>query len=331
MSLLFALAAAIATPLPPAVDRIAAEHRFAGEILIGRGDKVLVHRGYGSIRPEGGARHRPGARWRLASITKQATAVMVMRMVDRGTLSLDGPLEARLGPALRGITPRMLLQHHSGLANPDDTPAAAGQMQAFYRAVRPDLGYCRSKPGTAGADFAYNNCDYLLLGEMLESGEGDDGEADNALWPGSFGGDALPGFVGGKPEPAFTLATFGTAGALTGTARDVFRFDRELMTGKLLSPGARTELWKAEGKGSYQALGQWVFPGTLKGCPAPVRIVQRDGEIQGVQTRNFILPDQDVAVVVLTNRSSEDLPLGEVWQGKGLVFDLLSAAACPAA
>ena len=143
--------------------------------------------------------------------------------------------------------------------------------------------------------------------------------------PGEIG---VPGFVGGKPEPHYELASFGAAGGLMGTARAVFAFDRKLMTGTLLSPAARAELWKPEGGRSYQALGQWVFPGQLKGCAAPKRIVQRDGEIGGVQTRNYILPDDDLAVVVFTNRSSDDFAIGEIWQGKGFAYDLLSAVAC---
>ena len=138
------------------------------------------------------------------------------------------------------------------------------------------------------------------------------------------------GYVGGKPEPSFNLATFDTAGGLIGTARDVFKFDRKLMIGKLLPAPALAELWKPEGQGSYQALGQWVFPGRLKGCAAPKRIVQRDGEIGGVQARNYIFPDDDLIVIVFTNRSAEDFALGEVWEGKGFAYDLLSVAACSA-
>ncbi|MCE3519065.1 hypothetical protein LXJ58_30405, partial [Escherichia coli] len=86
--------------------------------------------------------------------------------------------------------------------------------------------------------------------------------------------------------------------------------------------------WTPEGNGSYQALGQWVFPGRFKGCAAPKRIVQRDGEIYGIQARNFILPDDDLVVIVFTNRSSDDFKFGEVWEGKGFTYDLLSAVAC---
>lgn len=324
---MIALALAVAAAgVPGRVDEFAVKAGFAGEILVGRGDRVVLDRGYGTVAPGvGGRRHRAGATWRLASITKQVTAVQVMQAVDRGRLSLDQSLELRFMASLKGITARMLLQHHSGLANSDDTQIEKGQMPGFYRIPEYDkrsraasYAYCVSLPGTPGAPFAYNNCDYRLLGELIPT----------TPLVGRYGGTTIPGFVGGKPEPQFNLMTFGAAGALTGTARQLFRFDRKLMTGKLLSPAARAELWKPEGGRSYQALGQWVFPGQLKGCATPKRIVQRDGEIGGVQTRNYILPDDDLAVVVFTNRGPDDFAIGEIWQGKGFAYDLLSAVAC---
>jgi len=316
-----------------AIDAVARRYALAGELLVAKGDRIVLHRAYGTIAPTGGARHKVGERWRLASVTKQVTATAIMRMVARGDLALDTPLPVSAGSPLSGLTPRMLLTHHSGLANPDATPKDAFGVPGFYTARTIDQGYCTSKPARPGAAFDYNNCDFLLLGDLLDAGEGEAGERDNALWPGEFATAdtqrrSVPGFVGGKPEPAFNLATYATAGGLLGTARALYDFDRALMTGKLLPASAREELWEPEGNGSYQALGQWVFPGRLAGCTAPKRIVQRDGEIAGVQVRNFILPDNDIVAIVFTNRSSDDFAIGEVWQGKGFSHDLLSAAAC---
>lgn len=314
------------------VDAVARRYRLAGEVLFARGDRILLDRGYGPIAPAGGAPHKAGERWRLASISKQVTAALIMR--DFGG-TLDQPMAPRLDfqrqPGFDTLTLRQLLTHHSGLANPDDTPRNASGVPEFYRVADPSFAYCFSARAVAGSAFAYNNCDYLMAGTLLEFGAS---KRSAPRWPGGMAMAVrnemgVPGFIAGKPEPKFQLASYGAAGGLMGTARAVFDFDRSLMTGKLLSPTARDALWKPEGNGSYQALGQWVFPGQLKGCATPKRIVQRDGEIQGVQTRNFILPDDDIVVIVFTNRSADDFSLGEVWEGKGFVFDMLSAAACP--
>lgn len=324
---MIALALAITVASVPArVAEVAAKAGFAGEILVGRGDRVILDRGYGTVAPgAGGRRHRAGATWRLASITKQVTAALLLK---DGFASLDKPVkrvddEPLDGPTLN-VTLRQLLTHHSGLPNPDTTPPTPTGVPSYYQRATTHLGFCLSRPAVPGSDFSYNNCDYIVATAEL---------GGIASWPAGMrmaraGEMGIAGFVAGKPEPHYELASFGAAGGLMGSARAVFNFDRKLMTGKLLSPAARAELWKPEGGRSYQALGQWVFPGQLKGCASPKRIVQRDGEIGGVQTRNYILPDDDLAVVVFTNRGPDDFAIGEIWQGKGFAYDLLSAVAC---
>ena len=141
-----ALLLAAAAPVAMQVDAVAAKYQLAGEVLVAQGDKLLVHKAYGTVAPNGGVRHRKNEQWRFASITKQVTATAIMRMVARGDASLDGPIAGQ--QKLEGITIRMLLTHHSGLANPDATPVTDGGFPAFYRAKAPDLGYCSSKPAT---------------------------------------------------------------------------------------------------------------------------------------------------------------------------------------
>lgn len=305
-----------------AVDAVARRYHLAGEALVARGGRILLDRGYGTVAPAGGRPHRAGEHWRLASITKQVTAAMILSRL---------PVEVLNASRHDGVTLRQMLTHHTGYPNPDTTPLVGG-VPHFYAGTAPDYQYCAAKPGVPGAPFSYNNCDYILA-DLFSHWDAPGPNDSGATWPAGMtmarpGEIGIPGYVGGKPEPRFQLPSYGAAGGLMGTARAIFDFDRSLMTGKLLSPAALAELWKPEGNGSYQALGQWVFPGQLKGCAGPKRIVQRDGEIYGVQARNFIFPDDDLVVIVFTNRSADDFALGEVWQGKGFVYDLLSAAAC---
>ena len=321
MIMLAALLAA--TSIAARVEAVAKEAKLAGEVLVAKGGKVLLDMGFGAIAPATvGPIHQAGERWRLASITKQVTAALIVK--DRAT-ALDRPLDS---VSLGSLTLRQMLTHHSGLANPDDTPAAADGVPGFYAKPGPDLQYCLSRKPVPASSFSYNNCDYIVAASAFPGLFGGKRSWPSGMTMAKAGELGVPGFVGGKPEPHYELASFGAAGGLMGTAKAVFAFDRSLMTGKLLTPAQRAELWKPEGGRSYQALGQWVFPGQLKGCAAPKRIVQRDGEIGGVQARNFILPDDDLVVIVFTNRSPDDFPIGEIWQGKGFAYDLLSAAAC---
>lgn len=59
-----------------------------------------------------------------------------------------------------------------------------------------------------------------------------------------------------------------------------------------------------------------------------MQIVERRGDFAGTQVRNIIAPELGRAVILFTNDQSVEF--GEVWQGEGLTFDLLSAALCPA-
>ena len=316
-----------AATLPARVDAVVAKAGLAGVLLVAKGDTVLVEKGYGTVAPQGGQRHDSQQIWRLASISKQVTAAL---LVNEHLTSLDIPLA---GPPhmniFGGLSLRQMLTHHTGLPNPDDTKAGNGGVPSFYLSPQPDFDFCLTKRPVPGSAFKYNNCDYILASFMLPGAFDDNGPSfAEGMRMARAGEMGVPGFVKNAPEPHFELANFGAAGGLVGTARAVFDFDRSLMTGKLLAPKALAELWKPEGKGSYQALGQWVFPGMLKGCAGPKRIVQRDGEIMGVQTRNFILPDDDLVVIVFTNRSSNDFQFGNIWQGSGFAYELLSAVAC---
>ena len=324
---LLAASAAAETP-----DQVVRRYGLAGELLVAKGDKVLLDRGYGPIAPRGSKLHRANERWRLASITKQVTAALV---VQAHPDQLDLPWTQAMGltisaeVAAKTPTVRQLLTHHSGLPNPDDTPQDASGVPAFYRgSIFEAMHYCLDNASSPGGPFRYNNCDYLVVRTVIGFAGGAPDPWPAGLAMAQTDEIGVPGFVAGKPEPHYELASFGAAGGLMGTARAVFHFDRALMTGKLLTPAGLNELWKPEGGRSYQALGQWVFPGTLKGCAKPRRIVQRDGEIGGVQTRNYILPDDDLIVIVFTNRGADDFPIGEVWQGKGFAYDLLSSVAC---
>lgn len=296
--ILFALAFMPTFARAETPDEVARRYGVAGEILIAKGDRILMHKAYGSISPSGAAPHRVGERWRMASITKQIAAALLLRQIDLS--ALDRPL------APGGPTRRQLLTHHTGLANPDDSPVGNTGVPSFYERATPDLAYCASKAAQPGAPFKYNNCDYISL--RAQSGTWRWPTGLTVAKPGEVG---VPGFIKGSLEPRFQLASWGAAGGLVGTVQSLFAFDRALMTGILLSPAKLSELWKPEGNGSYQALGQWIFPGQLRGCAAAKRIVQRDGEIFGVQARNFILPDDDLVIIFFTNRSADDFAIGE--------------------
>ncbi len=355
MIVAWALSAALssnpALRLDPVVDTAIAKG-FAGEVLVT--DKT--HLIYGRAVSAPGRPHRRGELWRWASVTKQVTATLTMQAVAAGKLSLEDTVSTRLpdfhGPGARSVTVRMLLQHTSGLPNPDDTPTASpSDLPSFYRrsesgvgGQKDALGYCAGpEKGRPGAAFAYNNCDFIVLGAILERVSGKpyavlvrDAVARPAgLTTLRIASEEAPApelakgvAEDGAPEPSFNLATFGPAGAAYGSSDDLARFDRALFGRLLLDDQATAEAWSGNPKLGYVALGVWSFPAPLEGCSGPVNLVERRGEIGGVEVRNLLAPDKKLALIVFADRAGLDF--GEIWQGKGLTYDLASAAFCAA-
>lgn len=326
------------------IDALAESRNFPGVILISRGDTVIYARAFGEIRPGSGEAHRLDQRWRWASITKQLVATVTMQQVSAGRIQLDAPI-IRYWPdfpnAERGaITIRHLLQHMSGLPDPDDTPSLPSGLPAFYGSDQTidasAEGYCAGPSHEEpGREYHYNNCNYIVLGALLERITGQTITALlDAMSPGSQalfpnGAPTVPGFHHGEAEPTIRFEAYGTAGGLNGTLFDLWRFDRALMRGDLLDPDAREEMWTGNPAIGYAALGQWVFPAPLAGCETSVRLVERPGAIGGVQGRNYIFPEQDMAVIAFTSRSEAEFPLGHIVGDRNFAFDLLSAVMCP--
>jgi CubicO group peptidase (beta-lactamase class C family) len=344
-----ALAATDTRRLDAAIDREHAAGRFDGVVLVGQGDAVAYQRAVGYADRETRRPHTADGVWPWASVSKQVAAVLVMQQVQQGRLSLDARLATLLpafkAPQAADITVRHLLQHTSGLPNPDSQPG-------FYTASFDDetgpvmqaLAYCSGTPlGLPGARFSYNNCDTLLLQAVLEKltaqpyGRLVDsalaqplGLTQLALAP-AVARTSEPQMPRGyldasTPGPAINLASFGAGGALRGTPQELWRFDRALMQGTLLQAPALQTLWQGDPRLGYVALGAWSFPARLAGCAAPVALVERRGQIGGVQVRNLIAPERGAVLIVFSNTAQTEF--GEIWQGQGLTHELASAAFC---
>ncbi len=350
------LVCASAAHAAPPVDRarlntVVEKSQMAGTVLIAQGKRVVYERANGLVDPADRAKHKLGQVWRWASVTKQITATIAMQEVAAGRLDLDKPINGYLpnsrAPYADRITSRMLMQHISGVPATDDSPIGVDGWPTFYLAApdSPETGisFCEGPTDRAPpAAFRYGDCDFILMGAVLEKVTGKSyadlvkerivkplGLRSVGVFPRAK--PTVAGFEKGAPESSrFRLENFGAAGALYGTTRDLLAFDRALMTGKLVPDAQRAVMWTGEPKFGYAALGQWAFSSPIKGCGKdPVRLIERRGAIGGVVLRNVILPDRDMVLIMTSNRAEADAEFGEIWQQKGITHDVLSAALCP--
>jgi CubicO group peptidase (beta-lactamase class C family) len=127
-------------------------------------DGALAHLAVAGDRP----RPDGDTQYRIGSITKTMTAVLVMRLRDAGRLDLDDPVQRHLpGSGVGSLTLRQLLGHASGLNREPDGPW-------WERADGVDLDTLLAGVGAAklGARpyqaYHYSNLAYGLLGGVVE-------------------------------------------------------------------------------------------------------------------------------------------------------------------
>ena len=148
-----------------AVDVARAPAISVGVTSLGR--NALASAGLARVEPSAQAHVR--TRFEIGSITKVWTATAVLRLVEKGCLSLDDRLTDLLNGfqladgAGHDITPRHLLSHTSGIElDHYGDPATATISEAL-----PDLRAVPQKH-PAGRSWAYLNLGYLLLGAVIE-------------------------------------------------------------------------------------------------------------------------------------------------------------------
>ncbi|WP_338736535.1 serine hydrolase domain-containing protein [Asticcacaulis sp. DW145] len=281
--------------------------------------------------------------WRLASISKQITAVLVMMSVERKEVSLDTPLKAVLPEFADlpsgNVTVKALVRHQSGLPDPSETPANADGVAQFYSHDKADHGFCRGPLRADPEAFHYNNCDYYLLSDVLEKVTGRPfAQLLEERISGPLGlktlrlyqpGDREP-FTAvdsdGAPEPVLSLSVYEAAAGIKGSARDLMRFDTALMSGRLLSRDSLKALWEGEPSLGYVALGAWAYTVKPTGCAQAMTVVERRGAVGNVQTLNLIWPERQGVIIAFSRTAATDW--GQLWQDKGFMRDLVVAAWC---
>lgn len=102
----------------------------------------------------------------IASVSKPFTAALVMRLVDRGVLTLDEPLRRLLPPLgaeKRDLCLRDLLRHTAGLPmNNEEEPALWEREAPFDNVLASHAAVPLSEP--AGERVSYSNVGYWLAG-----------------------------------------------------------------------------------------------------------------------------------------------------------------------
>jgi CubicO group peptidase (beta-lactamase class C family) len=295
-----ALARSIESVVAPLAERGA----FSGVVLIANGDDVLFEKAWGMASYELGVPNRPDTRFRIASITKRFTAIILEQLAAEKKLSLEEPLAkwAPEFPKADRITVAHLRDHRSGIRDPEKlrrvVPASHTAAEVVALLAKEPLA---TEPGEK---HSYTTANYAVLSYVIERVEGapfadvvrrrvyvpagmkDAGDIDSV--------SVVPRLASGyMPDPyaASGMAVSGPedtswktgGGSGYAAARDLHRFHRAFFGGKLLPAGQdpRTyfNLSKVNGRTALSSGGG--FP--------------------GASAQALYFPDEGLSAVVLSN------------------------------
>ena len=153
------------------VQSFVADH-FMGSVLVARGDKVLFSKGYGFANLEWDIPNTPDTKFRVGSITKQFTAVLILKLEEQGRLSVSDPVKKYIADAPAAwdkITLFHLLTHTSGLPDFTDLPDYP-KLQTLPTTATQIMERFRDKPleFQPGEKWKYCNSGYLMLTAVVE-------------------------------------------------------------------------------------------------------------------------------------------------------------------
>ena len=238
------------------VNYLAKNKQFMGAIAlkeVGKQAKVYTT---GFVEMETGAPVNQSTTFRIGSVTKMFTSVMILQLQEEGKLSISDKLSKYYPefPSADKISIKNMLYHESGIHNFTDEEEYFNYMES-PQTREEMLSRMLSYPldFNPGEKHSYSNSNYVLLGYIIEQATGSvyKTELENRIvkplglkstksgFPGDAEKEEALSFVDGSvkwlPSPETHLSIPHGAGMIVSTPADVAGFVEGLFQGKLLA------------------------------------------------------------------------------------------------
>jgi CubicO group peptidase (beta-lactamase class C family) len=340
-----------ATASPDLADRVAqivqpylAQGQFPGiTVAVVTDGQVTLAQGYGVSNVATGSPVQADTRFDIGSLTKTFTAlgVLLLYQESQGTsrpLDLDAPIgdylhntkSFKLPRKWSQITTRELLDMTSGLPDVEDAQPWQAQLRSI--AKRP----LRFAPGT---EAAYDNSNYLLLGELIEQWTGESYGTfikDRILDPLGMSQTQELGSSARVPNQAVGYDAFRhgkwpkaalwngnemyAAAGMVSTAQDMATYMTALLAGRLLDPATYAMMWTATPTPQYgsnppsDAIYGLGWDSAHDTSAGTVDEVTKGGSVRGYTSQLFLYPSTASGVFVAfnANYSAGPAPSGAV-------------------
>jgi len=292
-------------------------------VIVIREGKVLYKHAYGLADVEAHTAATAKTNYRLASFTKQFTAMCVMILAERHKLNLDDLL-TRFFPDYpaygKDITVRQLLTHTSGIKAYEEVMPKDQTAQLHDIDVLNLLKHQTETYFPPGMQYRYSNTGYAHLALIVEKASGMSFAAflkknifgplkmhDTVAFENGIStvrnrayGYSKKGEAFERTDQSPTSAVLGDGG-IYSSVDDLFLWDQTLYTTKLVSDDMLHQAWTptitTNGKQSNYGFG-WEL-GELKG----MKTLRHGGATIGFRTAILRIPEKKFTVIVLVNRS----------------------------
>jgi len=297
---------------------------FSGSILVAVPGEEVILLSYGLADRENHVANTPETRFAIGSLTKSFTAMAILILEERGSLSVKDSICAYIDPcpdAWEDVTIHHLLTHTSGIPSYTDLYAQGliegDPCQAYT--TEEVIAFFRNRPldFQPGSDWHYSNSGYFLLGVIIENLAGEsypDFVSENILLPlgmseTGYNDDRVlieqraSGYILEDRQvinaPHWDVSTQFSAGGIYSTVGDLYLWDQALYANNLISAETlETVFSSAVATGDDdQEYGYGWFLSTLSGR----RVVEHGGVVYGFSSQLTRYPDESVTIIILSN------------------------------
>ncbi len=297
-----------------------------GSVLVAEKGELLFKKGYGLANMEWNIPNRPDTKFRLGSITKQFTSMIIMQLVAEGKISIEGKLSDYLHYYRKDtgdkITVHHLLSHTSGIPSYTSMPDFFEKVSKKYFAVKDFVQkYCSGGlEFEEGTQYKYNNSGYFILGAIIEQVTGKKYEnvlTERILKPLNMKNtgydhheNILPNRAGAyqKKEngsgyenaPYLDMSLPYSAGSLYSTVEDLFIWDRALYKNELLKKKYKKIMFTP-------FLKNYAYGWIITKDPSSKKAILHGGGINGFNTILVRLVEDRHFIVLLNNTGGTKL------------------------
>jgi len=310
--------------------------RFNGAVLVAHKGRVIYRKGFGWANAEWQLPNTPTTRFRVGSVTKQFTAMLILQLAEEGKLRLEGTVREYLPdyPAPQGdqVTIHQLLTHTSGIPSYTGLPGFLDQFSRHPARPAEFLRVFDTLPleFPPGSQFRYSNSGYFLLGAIIERLTGL--PYDHVLrarilaplgltqtgydWPADIIPERASAYrqtLGGLVHAEYLdMSVPYAAGSMYSTVDDLWRWNQALAAGKLLSAESYRLMEGHHVAAGTAAYGYGWFSTKVDRGPGrdSATAFWHSGGINGFAAMNYRIPEDGIAIIWLDN-SSQGSPLHE--------------------